>query len=148
MKKFSFVFLIIILFLTGCVSQNMVVEEPVSDQPPMTYSRFINALTKSNVREINLLLGFHCEFKEYPGMKGWYGFYRNNVLMIGPFPLKDYRNSQTLALTRPAGYRQNDFSRFHVFSQSYDLYLYFGPDSVWIEGSGISDPKQAKMFVY
>lgn len=135
------------LSLTACVNQNIVVEKP-THTPPQTYDRFINALAKSNVREINLLLGFHCEFKEYPGMPGWYGFYRNNALMIGPFPLKDYRNVNTLALTRPIGYQQDDFSRFHVFSSSYDLYLYFGPECVWIEGSGATGAKQAKMFVY
>lgn len=108
----------------------------------------MQAISKTNVTKINSLLDFRCEFKQYPGRSGWYGFYRDNRLMIGPFPLKDYRKASTLGLTRPVGYRQNDFSRFHVFGQNYDLYFYFGPDRVWIEGSGASGSKPGKMYVY
>lgn len=115
---------------------------------PITYKKFMQAISQSDVEEINSLLDFHCEFKQYPGMDGWYGFYRNEKLMIGPFPLKDYQKVTTLSLTRPIGFKNTDYSCFHVFSQSYDLYLYFGQDRVWIEGSGSTGSKPAKMYIY
>ena len=145
--------LLILCFVTGvvstsCVHQQAVVIEKKTPPPPQTYKRFMNALSRLDVGKVNSTLDFRCQFKQYPGMKGWYGFYREEKLMIGPFPLKNYRNSETLNLTRPAGYRENDYSRFHVFGQHYDLYFYFGPECVWIEGSGATGSKQARTYVY
>lgn len=136
------------MLLSSCVITE---PEPVAEEvagKPQTYRKFMQAISRSDVAKINSLLDFRCEFKQYPGMEGWYGFYRDDKLMIGPFPLKDYCKVTTLSLTRPLGYKNTDYSCFHVFSQSYDLYFYFGPERVWIEGSGSSGSKPPKMYIY
>ncbi len=144
----KFLFFVTLTALTSCVQHQEAVITKTAP-PPLIYTRFMKAIKQADVNKINSMLAFRCEFKQYPGMtKGWYGFYRDEKLMIGPFPLKQYRKADTLNLTRPAGYRKDNYSRFHVFSNSYDLYLYFGLECVWIEGSGATGSKQTKMYVY
>jgi hypothetical protein len=113
---------------------------------PPTYRKFIKALKQSDIQTLNSLLNIRCEFKEVPEQKGKYAFFRDNKIIIGPYPLDAYRNSLTLNLTRPAGECLSDYSRFQVFSRNHDLYFRFGRDFVDIEGSSIKGTKENLKF--
>jgi len=113
---------------------------------PPTYRKFLKALKHSDIQTLNSLLNIRCEFKEVPGLKGKYAFFRDDKVIIGPYPLNAYKNSLTLNLTRPAGESISDYSRFQIFSRNHDLYFRFGREFVDIEGSSIKGTKQALKF--
>jgi hypothetical protein len=115
---------------------------------PSTYMNFLHALRNGDVDALNSLLSIRCEFKEIKEKQGQYAFYRDNKIIIGPFPLKAYKNSLTLNLTRPAGISINDYSRFHLFSRNHDLYFHFGDDHVSIEGDNETGTKQLGHYTF
>ena len=115
---------------------------------PSTYVTFLKALKNGDVNTLNSLLNIRCEFKETEQHQGLYAFYRDDKIIIGPFPLKAYQNSLTLNLTRPAGISLNDYSRFHLFSRNHDLYFHFSDDYVSIEGDNATGTKQLGHFTF
>ena len=115
---------------------------------PSTYVKFLKALKSGDIHTLNSLLSIRCVFKETEQHKGLYAFYRDDKIIIGPFPLKAYQNSLTLNLTRPAGMSINDYSRFHLFSRNHDLYFYFSDDYVSIEGDNETGTKQSGHFTF
>jgi hypothetical protein len=59
---------------------------------------FIAGLKSSDPKRINASLPSDVSFREYPQIPGWYAYYSGDQILMGPFPLQNYRNDTTLSL--------------------------------------------------
>jgi hypothetical protein len=69
-------------------------------------------------------------------MQGWYGFFRGDGLMIGPFPMKDFHERDVLRLEEAT-----NLSQHYVFGKHLDVFLSFEDKYVRIGGAGARQPK-------
>lgn len=123
------IFLILFSFIIGCKANELGVNNS-SSGIALRRSAFIMAIKQQNVERINTLLISSCGFKQYVNMENWYGFYRNGGLIIGPFPLKNYKDPNTLNLKTS----KTNESISSVFFENFPIYFDFSKEKVQILG--------------